>query len=32
MSQAFTGNEYIQTIVSGEVNTFAQGYRANAMP
>jgi len=28
MSQAFTGSGYIQQIVSGEVNTFVQGYRA----
>jgi len=28
ISQAFIGNNYIQTIVSGEVTTFAQGHRA----
>jgi ABC-2 type transport system permease protein len=28
MSQAFTGSGYIQQIVTGEVNTFAQGYRS----
>ena len=32
MSQAFTGSGYIQTIVDGEVRTFAQGYRANPAP
>jgi ABC-2 type transport system permease protein len=32
MSQAFTGSSYVQTIVAGEVNTFAQRYRANATP
>lgn len=28
ISQAFIGNNYIQTIVSGEVTAFAQGHRA----
>ena len=28
MSQAFIGTGYVQAIVSGEVNTFVQGYRA----
>jgi ABC-2 type transport system permease protein len=32
MTQAFTGSGYIQTIVDGEVNTFAAGYRANPEP
>lgn len=32
MSQAFTGNGYIQSIVTGEVNTFMQGYRKAATP
>jgi ABC-2 type transport system permease protein len=32
MSQAFTGSGYIQSIVSGEVSTFLQGYRSNATP
>ncbi len=32
MSQAFTGNSYIQSIVGGEVNTFLQGYRSNTTP
>lgn len=31
ISQAFIGNNYIQTIVSGEVTTFAQGHRALVM-
>ncbi|BBO80925.1 putative transporter subunit: membrane component of ABC superfamily [Desulfosarcina cetonica] len=30
MSQAFTGNSYIQTIITGEVTTFLQGHRSNA--
>lgn len=32
MSQAFTGNSYIQTIISSEVSAFLQGYRSNATP
>jgi ABC-2 type transport system permease protein len=32
MTQAYTGSGYIQTIVDGEVSTFAQGYRANPAP
>jgi ABC-2 type transport system permease protein len=32
MTQAFTGSGYIQTIVDGEVRTFAQGYGANPAP
>lgn len=28
MSQAFTGNGYIQAIVNGEINAFAEGYRS----
>jgi ABC-2 type transport system permease protein len=33
MSQAFTGNWYVQTIVNGEVNAFAQRHRlAPALP
>ena len=33
MSQAFIGSGYVQAIVSGEVNTFVQGYRATpSMP
>jgi len=32
MSQAFTGNGYIQTIVTGEINAFLQGHRATATP
>ena len=32
MSQAFTGSGYIQTIISSEVNEFAQGYRGTVMP
>lgn len=32
MSQAFTGSGYIQTIVTGEVNAFAQGHRKAAVP
>jgi ABC-2 type transport system permease protein len=28
ISQAFIGNSYIQTILNGEVNAFAQGHRA----
>jgi len=31
MSQAFTGNSYIQAIVSGEVNDFMRGYRAETV-
>lgn len=30
MSQAFTGSGYIQSIINGEVATFAQGYRSAA--
>lgn len=30
MSQAFTGNGYIQSIVTGEVNAFMAGHRENA--
>ncbi|MBD9362387.1 ABC transporter permease [Methylomonas fluvii] len=29
ISQAFIGNTYIQTILNGEVNAFAQGHRAS---
>ena len=32
MSQAFTGNSHIQTIITGEINSFLQGYRSNAVP
>ncbi len=32
MSQAFTGNGYIQTIISGEIASFLQGYRSNTVP
>jgi ABC-2 type transport system permease protein len=32
MSQAFTGNGYIQQIISSEVNEFAQRYRSTATP
>jgi len=32
MSQAFTGSGYIQSIVAGEVNAFAQRHRAAARP
>jgi len=32
MSQAFTGSGYIQSILTGEVNAFVQGYRATATP
>jgi ABC-2 type transport system permease protein len=32
VSQAFTGSGYVQTIVSGEVQTFAQRYRADTRP
>lgn len=32
MSQGFTGSSYIQAIVSGEVNDFVQGYRAETVP
>jgi ABC-2 type transport system permease protein len=32
MSQAFSGSGYVQTIVSQEVQTFAQRYRTNAKP
>ncbi|HEX6119619.1 MAG TPA: ABC transporter permease [Dongiaceae bacterium] len=32
MSQAFTGSGYIQTIVTNEVQTFAQRYRAATTP
>ncbi len=32
MSQAFTGSGYIQTIISGEITGFLQGYRSNTVP
>ncbi|AGH51158.1 MULTISPECIES: ABC transporter permease [Sphingomonas] len=32
MSQAFTGNGYVQQIVNDEVNEFIQRYRANPQP
>ena len=32
MSQAFTGNSYIQNIISGEVNSFVARYRDNSEP
>jgi len=32
MSQAFTGSGYVQQIVMGEINEFAQHYRDNAAP
>jgi ABC-2 type transport system permease protein len=32
MSQAFTGANYVQTIVLGEVNSYVQHHRANAEP
>ncbi len=32
MSQAFTGNGYIQQIVAGEVNEFVKRYRSTAVP
>jgi ABC-2 type transport system permease protein len=32
MSQAFAGSGHIQTIISGEINSFLLGYRANALP
>jgi len=32
MSQAFTGNGYIQTIVNSEVSAFLLGYQSNAPP
>jgi ABC-2 type transport system permease protein len=32
MSQAFTGNSYIQQMVAGEVNAFVAGYRSTAVP
>jgi ABC-2 type transport system permease protein len=32
VSQAFTGSGYVQSIVSGEVETFAQRYRADTRP
>lgn len=32
MSQAFTGNSYIQNIISGEVNSFVARYRDNREP
>jgi len=32
MSQAFTGNGYIQSIVTGEVNAFMAGHRENPVP
>ncbi len=32
MSQAFTGNGYVQSIIGSEVSAFVQGYRSNATP
>ncbi|HEY5523562.1 MAG TPA: ABC transporter permease [Desulfuromonadaceae bacterium] len=32
MSQSFTGNAYIQTIINSEVASFLQGYSANTTP
>jgi len=32
MSQAFTGNAYVQTIVGNEVSAFVQHYRADVVP
>lgn len=32
MSQSFTGNAYIQAIITGEVTGFLQGYRTNTIP
>ncbi|MGE0801035.1 MAG: ABC transporter permease [Lautropia sp.] len=32
MSQAFVGSGYVQQIVTGEINEFAQRYRASAVP
>lgn len=32
MSQAFTGSGYIQSIVTGEINDFAQNHRASTQP
>lgn len=32
MTQAFTGNSYIQQILTGETNAFIQRYRDNAVP
>jgi ABC-2 type transport system permease protein len=32
MSQAFTGNSYVQQIVTGEVNEFVQRYRVSTVP
>jgi len=32
MSQAFVGSGYVQQIVMGEINEFAQRYRADAVP
>ena len=32
MSRAFTGNSYIQNIISGEVNSFVARYRDNNEP
>ncbi|WP_442905666.1 ABC transporter permease [Halomonas sp. TG39a] len=32
MSQAFSGNNYVQQIVMGEINGFVQRYRASAVP
>ncbi len=32
MSQAFSGNAYVQQIVMGEVNEFVQRYRGSAVP
>jgi ABC-2 type transport system permease protein len=31
MSQAFTGSGHVQTIIGGEINTFLQGHRSNAL-
>lgn len=31
MSQAFTGNGYIQNIITGEVNSFIARYRDNSV-
>jgi len=32
MSQSFTGNAYIQTIINSEVTSFLQGYSSNTAP
>jgi ABC-2 type transport system permease protein len=32
MSQAFTGNGYVQTIVTGEIDAFVQGHRTATAP